>query len=103
ERGRDQFDFAVGARRGRDADGFVHRDGHDEPSVVIGVIAKQLQPARRPGHVRRRVSEMLLEESFDRRGVQRNSTQISKSEARNKLKIRILKFSKPGGLGALEY
>ena len=61
ERGRDQFDFAVGARRGRNADIFVHRDGHDQPFVVIGVIPKQLQPARRPGHMRGSKPEMLLE------------------------------------------
>ena len=57
----DQLDLAVGSRRRRDGDVFVHRDGQDQSFVVIGVIAQHLEPARRPCDVRRRIAELFLE------------------------------------------
>ena len=67
---RDEFHFAVGARRRGDGHVFVHGDGQDQPLVVIGVVAENFQPARRPDDMRRGVTKVFLEEIFDCGGVQ---------------------------------
>ena len=43
----------------------VHRHGHDETLVVVGVVAEHFEPARGFDHVRWRVTEVLLEDGLD--------------------------------------
>src|ERR1019366_7939089 len=38
--------------RGRDVSGQVQRHGQDEAEIVVGVLADQIDPARRPEHTR---------------------------------------------------
>ena len=63
KRGGNQLHPAIRPRRGRHGNIFVHRHGHDEALVVIGVIAEHFEPARRRDDVRGCVVEVLLIQS----------------------------------------
>ena len=49
-----EHDLALGGG-GREPDAVLDRDGQDEPAAVVGVLADEVDPPRRPDTVRRRV------------------------------------------------
>ena len=61
----DKLDLAVRARRGREPDIPVHRQRHDQPVVVIGVVSQELEPAGCAADVRWRVPEIAFEQRLN--------------------------------------
>src|ERR1019366_4089176 len=51
--------------RGRDVSGQVQRHGQDEAQIVVGVLADQIDPARRPEHTRLLCGAEVLAEGSD--------------------------------------
>src|SRR4051812_30131997 len=64
KRSRGEFDFRVLSWRSGDVNISVNREGHDQPRIVISVIAEQLEPSGRAHHMRRRRSESGLKKGF---------------------------------------
>ena len=65
KRGSDEFDFAVGARSGRDVDVPVHGHRDDNTFMAAGVMSEQFEPAGRLDDVRGGVAEMAFEYGLD--------------------------------------
>src|SRR3954468_18273068 len=66
--GGSQFDSAIGARRRGDPDMFIYRDSEDQAVVIIRVIAKEFEPARRLDDVSGLGSKLFLKERGYLRG-----------------------------------
>ena len=61
----DEFHLAVRARGDGHERGAINRHREDEPLIVVGVIAEQLNAARGLDGVDRRKAEVLAEELLD--------------------------------------